>query len=241
MHRVHIMPVLVAVLLAAACGEDGGPTSADPTASVRFLNATTGMTGSGGFTTNGQFATGSALAFGQASQACAKVNAGSTSIGFGAASSGGTGLSGNALTTLSNQSLTEGGNYIVAATGSATSPTLFLFDTKFTGTLGSNQAAVRFVNLAPGTTATIAHTFVVWMPELAPGVGPTALNMAAGAPTEYKTVTSGANTYTVMQDPGHNIVIPSGTVTLQAGSVNTLAIVPGPAQGTYRVVHLPGC
>jgi hypothetical protein len=239
MKKIVILPVLAAVMFAGACGEDG-PTIVTPAANVRFLNATTGMTGSGGFTANGQFANGSALTSGQSNQTCSKVNVGATSFAFGAANAGGTGLSGNALTTLSNQSLTDGGDYIVAATGSATSPTLFLLDNKFPGTLASNQAAVRFVNLAPGT-GTTRNTFVVWMPELAPGVGPTALNMAAGAPTEYKTVTPGANTYTVMQDPGHNIVIPSGTVTLQAGSVNTLGIVPGTAAGTFQVIHMPGC
>jgi|SRR5687767_12237398 len=53
----QVLPVLAAVLFAAACDD---PTTIDPTmASVRFFNATTGMTRNGGFTTNGQFATGS--------------------------------------------------------------------------------------------------------------------------------------------------------------------------------------
>ncbi len=79
MKSVVVMPLLAAALFAAACGGDGDPTAVDTTARVRFFNATTGMAGSGGFTTNGQFATGSALAFGQSTQACATVNAGSTS------------------------------------------------------------------------------------------------------------------------------------------------------------------
>ncbi len=161
MKKVLIMPVLAAVLFAAACGEDGGTTPEVPTASVRFFNATTGMAGSGGFTTNGQFATGSALAFGHSMQTCAKVNAGSTSFGFGAANTGGTGLSGSALATLNDQSITDGGNFTVAATGSATSPTLFLLDNSLSASLATDQAAVRFVNLAPGT-GTPANTFVVF-------------------------------------------------------------------------------
>ena len=132
------MPVLVAALLAAACGEDGGPTTVGPTASVRFFNATTGMSGGGGFTSNGQLATGSALPFGQVTQSCATVDAGSTSVGFGAANTGGTGSSGNALARLISQSLTAGGKYTVVATGPATSPTLFLLDDGFSGTLASN-------------------------------------------------------------------------------------------------------
>ena len=78
MKKILFVPVIASVLFASACGGDG-PTANDTTARVRFFNATTGMTGSGGFTTNGQFATGSALAFGQSTQACATVNAGSTS------------------------------------------------------------------------------------------------------------------------------------------------------------------
>jgi hypothetical protein len=80
MKKVLIMPVLAAALIATACGEDGGPTTVDTRARVRFFNATTGMTGSGGFTTNGQFAAGSALAFGQSTQTCSRVDAGSTSL-----------------------------------------------------------------------------------------------------------------------------------------------------------------
>jgi hypothetical protein len=64
MKRVVIMALLAAAPFAAACGGDGDPTAVDTTARVRFFNATTGMTGGGGFTTNGQFATGSALASG---------------------------------------------------------------------------------------------------------------------------------------------------------------------------------
>ena len=70
MKKLLIMPVLAAVLFAAACNGDGDTTPETPTASVRFFNATTGMADSGGFTTNGQFTTGSAPAFGQPTQTC---------------------------------------------------------------------------------------------------------------------------------------------------------------------------
>ena len=65
MNRILAMPVLAALLFAAACGGADGPTEVDTRPSVRFVNATTGS-GSGGFTTNGQFAIGSAVAPGQA-------------------------------------------------------------------------------------------------------------------------------------------------------------------------------
>jgi hypothetical protein len=232
------MPVLVAVLFAAACGEDGGPAAVGPTARVRFFNATTGMTGGGGFTTNGQFATGAALAFGQSTQTCATVDAGSTSFGFGAANAGGTGLSGNALATLGNQSITAGGNFTAVATGPATSPTLFLLDNNFSGSLATNQAAVRFVNLAPGT----ANPFNVLTGAI--GSGPTtvtATNIAVGSPTPFNTVTSGSNAFTILN--GHDIAISgsAATLNLQAGTVNTIAIVPDPTSGGFRLINIPRC
>jgi hypothetical protein len=242
MQKAPIMPILAAVLFTAGCGGDGGgATGTGPTANVRFFNATTGMTGTGGFTTNGAFAAGSALGSGQATPTCSSLDAGATSFGFGAANAGGTGLSGSALTTLSNQSLADGGDYTVAAAGSATSPTLFLLDNKFSGTMASNQAAVRFVNLAPGT-GTTPNNFVVWAGAIGSG-SPVATSIAVGAPSEYRTVTSGANAFSVLQNPGHNIAMQSSPVTLQAGTVNTIAIVPSTTTttGGYRLVILPGC
>ena len=239
MKMISIGPVLVAVLFAAACSEDDSTGPTGPTARVRFFNATTGMTGSGGFTTNGQFATGSALPFGQAAQSCATVSAGATSIGFGTAAAGGTGLSGTPLATLGNQSLASGGTYTVVATGSATSPTLYLLDNSYSGTLASNQAAVRFVNLAPGT-GTTANAFVVYQGAFGSGQSPIEINIAVGAPTQFRVVTSGANTFAALQTPGHNVVIPSVTLTLQGGSVNTLAIVPT-TSGGYQMLNIPGC
>jgi hypothetical protein len=239
MKKFRIMPALAAALFVAGCDDSGDPTTVDTRAGIRFFNATTGMTGSGGFTSNGQFVTGSALAFGQASSACSRVDQGTTSFGFGASNSGGTALDGNALATLNNQSITASGNYTVAATGSAASPTLFLLDNTFTGTLGSNQAAVRFVNLAPGT-GTTATTFTVFLSPLGPGVSPNAIDIAPGVPTTFSTVTSGSNEFTVLA-PGHTIVISgsTGALNLQGGSVNTLAIVPN-GDG-YKLTNIQRC
>lgn len=237
MRTALVTPALAALLFAAACGEDDGPTSASTTASVRFFNATTGMTGGGGFTTNGQFATGSALTFGQLTQSCATVGAGSTSFGFGAANTGGTGLSGNALATLNSQSIAVGGNVTVVATGSAASPTLFLLDNTFAGSLANNQAAVRFVNLAPGA----ANTFNVITGVLGNGGTLTASNIALGTPTTFNAVTSGSREFTILN--GHDVAISgsAATLNLQAGSVNTVAIVPDVASGGFRLINIPRC
>jgi hypothetical protein len=239
MKKVLVMPVLAAVLFAAACGDDGDLVAAGPTGSVRFVNATTGVAGSGGFTANGQFATGSALASGQSAQSCAKVEAGSASFGFGAANTGGTGLSGNALTSLDNQSITAGGNYTVAAAGSAPTPTLFLLDNDFSGSMAANEAAVRFVNLAPGT-GTTANNFTVLKGVLGQGHTLVQSNIAVGAPTTFNAVAGGSKVYTILK--GHETVISgsAATLNLQAGTVNTAAIVPN-TSGGFQLVNVPRC
>jgi hypothetical protein len=235
MNKVVITPVLAAALFVAAC-RDGDPTTVDTRPSVRFFNATTGMTGSGGFTTNGQFVTGSALASGQSM--CSKVDEGAASFGFGAANAGGTGLNGNALATLNNQSIAAGGNFIVAAAGSATSPTLFLLDNSFSGSLG-NQAAVRFVNLAPGTDAD-PNTFAVFLGTVGVDGTLAANDIAVGAPTTFTTVPSGANAFSILRNHEIALTGSAATLDLQGGSVNTIAIVPN-ASGGIQLINLPHC
>ena len=239
MKKGVITPVLMAMLLAAACGENGDPTTVapvDPRASLRFFNAMRAMTGAGGFTTNGQFISGSALGANQSTATCVKLDAGSASFGFGTANTGGTGLSGGAIATLNNQNIAASGSYTVAAAGSGVHSLLFLIDNNFSGSLGSNQAAVRFVNLAPAATP---HTVLSGT-----GSGSTttvASNLALGASSTFTTVTSGSSAYTVLN--GQNTVISgsAGTLNLQAGSVNTIAIVPGTAAGTFQPINIPRC
>jgi|SRR6185503_579634 len=236
MNKVPLMPVLAAALFAAACKD---ATTVDPRAQVRFFNATTGMTGNGGFTTNGQFAGGSALASGQWAQTCARIDAGATTFGFGAANAAGTGVSGTPLATLSDQGITDGRDLMVVATGSAASPQLFLFDNNFSGQLGANQVAVRFVNLAPGTDA--GNTYVAF--KGAVGLTPPiALNIAVGAPTPFLTMESGSNEFSILKLPGHLVVIEgtAGTLNLQARTFNTLAILPNSSDG-FELVNLPRC
>lgn len=241
MRKVSSTPVLLAVLFTAACGGDDGPTAIEgPTARVRFVNATTGMAGSGGFTANGQFAAGSALPLGQSTQ-CSTVGAGAMALAFGAANTGGTGLTGSAMTTLSGQSLTAGGSYIVVTAGSASSPTLFLLDNSYSGTLASNQAAVRFVNLAPGTGAS-PNNFAVFLGAFGAGGVLHAANPVVGVPTTFTTVAGGSNTFSVLMNHETPPAISGtpGTLTLQAGTVNTIAIVPM-ASGGIRLINLPRC
>lgn len=229
-----MMPALAATLFGAACSDT---TTPDTRALVRFVNATQDMIGNGGFTSNGQFISGSALGLGQASSSCTRMNAGSATFGFGSANAGGTGLSGSALATLAGQSMPEGGDFTLVATGSATAPALFLLDNALQGSLGANQAAVRFVNLAPGT-GTSPFLYVIFLGEV--GGNLIAANLATGVPSAFGSMTSGATSFSVLQIPGHNIAIPSVTHSLQPGSVNTLGVVPN-AAGGVDLMKIPSC
>ena len=236
MNRVLIMPVLAAVLFAAAC--DGGPTTSGTRARVRFFNATTGMTGNGGFTANGQFADGSALGFAGSTQTCARVDAGSTSFGFGAANPGGYGLSGSALATLNNQTVEAGGDYTVVATGSVASPQLYLLDNSFSGSLPSGLVPFRFVNLAPGPNP-LPNVFSVFADGLPPSGTVIAIDAIVGSPTPWQAKTIGANAFTVLV--GHLLETRTdATLDLQAGTVNTIAIVPNTSDG-FQLINIPRC
>ena len=238
MNKVVIIPAVAALLFVAACGGDDGPTATDTKVSVRFVNMTTGLSGSGGFTANGQFIAGSALASGQVAQACSKLDGGQTSLGFGASNTAGTALNGNELVTLVNETISAGGDYTVVAAGPSTSPTLLLLTNGFSGSLGSNQAAVRFMSLAP-TTGTTVYNYVFYSGAI--GVtSPLALNMPFGLPSSYSVLTSGANTFSALQTPGATTVVSSSALPLQGGSANTIALVRN-ASGGFELIRLPRC
>ena len=235
MRKVLILPVLAAALFAAGCDQS---TGADASANVRFLHATTGMTGNGSFTSNGQFVAGSTLALGQATESCSRLGEGSTTFAFGYSNSGGDGLNGSPLSTLNDLNLPVGGNYTVAAAGSRTSPTLFLLDNDFTDSLASNQAAVRFVNYAPGPNQPpyVYNAFTSWPPVEGSLF---ASNILFGSPTPFKIVASGPASFSVIL--GHEIpTLTTISVELKAGTANTIAIVPS-ASGGIQLVHLPRC
>ena len=239
MKKILMLPVLAAALFAGACEEDNDPTQVTTSANVRFVNAVTGVTGNTVFTANGAMA-GTPLAFGQQSSQCTTINSGSQiPIAFGTANSAGTGINGTALTT-GNQNLTAGGNFTIVAAGSNTNPQIFRLDNAFSGTVGSTQAAVRFINLAPGT-GTTANTFNVFTGASTTGT-PTAGTIAFGTPTTFNTVTSGTNSFTITNSTGTSLVTGSaGQLNLQGGTVNTIAIIPNTASGGVQLVNIPRC
>ena len=234
MRKAAIVSAVASLVFAAACGESG-TTEADTRPLVRFVNAT--AVSSGGFTANGLFVAGSALASDQAAQTCSRIDAGSTSFGFGAANAGGTGLSGSALVLSTNETIVAGGSYTVVATGTASNPTLFVFSNTFSGELTASQAAVRFAQFLPPAGTTASNYFFY---RGAIGTTPLALNMPFGAISTYTVVTSGANTFSVLRVPGNVTVIQSSDATLQAGSVNTMALVPTASDGV-QLLHLARC
>ncbi len=237
MKKVLIMPVLAVALFGAACGEDGG-TDVDTRPSVRFFNAVWNAPDGIGFTMNSQFAAGSALAYGQSTQTCSRLNAGNTTFGIGLANPGGTGLSSDALASLINQSITEGGNYTVLAGGNVIHPSVVRLDNSVSGTLGTNQAAVRFVNLA----ASSEFPFTVLKGTV--GSGTTTIvqsDIAFRAATPFSTVTSGSNAYTIMYNNEAAISGNDATLNLQAATVNTVVIVRDPATNNFQLRSIPSC
>jgi hypothetical protein len=239
MKKVLIMPVLAAMMFTGACSKDGDPIAVDTTAKVRFFNVVWNAPDGIGFTANGQFAAGSALAYGQATQACSTLNAGNTSFGIGLANPNGTGVTSAALVTLNNQTIAAGGNYTVLAGGNAIHPSVVVLDNTFSGTLGANQAAVRFVNLAA------ASEFPFTVLKGTAGSGSTAVvqtDLAFRGATPFSTVTSGANAYTIM---ANNVAVISGndaTLNLQAGTVNTVVIGRlSPPTGNFQLINVPSC
>lgn len=239
MKKGMMLPLLAAAVFAGACEEDGDPTQVSTSANVRFVNAVTGMSGNSGFMAGGTFVSGTALGFGQQTSQCTTVNSGSAvPIAFGTANSAGTALQGSALLT-ANQNLSAGGNFAVVAAGSNTNPQIFLLNNNFSGSLGTNQAAVRFVNLAPGTSTT-TNTFNVFTGTSTTGT-PTANSIAFGTPTSFNTVTSGTNTFTITNGGTSVITGSAGQLNLQAGTVNTIAVIPNTTSGGFQLINITRC
>jgi hypothetical protein len=236
-----LMPVLAAVVFAGACAGDGDPTAIDTTAKVRFFNAVWNTPDNIGFTANSQFVTGSALAYLQSSPTCSTLNPGNTSFAIGLANTSGTALNSDPFVFLTNQTITAGGNYIVLSGGNVIHPSVVLLDNSFSGTLGANQAAVRFVNLAGGSEGPV-DVF-----KGTAGSGTTTAvqtNMGFRDATPFSTVTSGANAYTITYTNNTQPLISGtdATLNLQAGTVNTIVISRlDPPNGNFKLINLASC
>jgi hypothetical protein len=229
MKKVLIMPAVVAALFATACGDS--PTDGDSTAKVRFFSTVWNAPDGIGFTVNNEFAAGSAVAYSRSSANCSEVDAGNATFGIGIPNASGTALNSAVLATADDQAIRGGGNYTVLAGGNVIHPSVILLDNSVSGTLGANQAAVRFVNLA----ASAEFPFTVMK-----GTTVVGSNVAFRGATPFSTVTSGANEYTIMYNNTAAIAGPAGTLNLQGGSVNTVVIVRTLA-GLFELITVPSC
>ena len=235
MKKVLAMPVLAAVLFAASCGDDPTAVAAPK---VRFFNAVWNAPDGIGFTTNDQFAAGSALAYGQSTQTCSTLDAGNTTFGIGLPNATGTALNSNTLATLRDQTLSDGGDYTVLAGGNVIHPSVVLLDNRFSGTLGANQAVVRFVNLA----ASSEFPFSVLKGTVGSGTTTVVQNdIAFRGATPFSTVTSGSNAYSIMYDQAAVISGSAATLNLQGGTVNTVVIVRNPSSNNFELINVPSC
>lgn len=239
MNKKYLVPMLAAALFVGACEEDDA-ISVGAQANVRFVNAISGSSNLA-FTANGSMA-GSALPFGQASNQCTTVNSGSArTFAFGTANSAGTGIQGTALQTF-NQDLTAGADYTVFAAGTASNPQFFVLNDINAGTVSSGQAAVRFINLVPNSTTGTATNFNVFSGTSTTGT-PTVSTLSFGGSnaTTFRTVTSGSNTFTLTNPTTGTALLTNGTVNLQGGQTNTVAILPATSGTGFQLVNVTGC
>jgi hypothetical protein len=239
MRKALFVPVVAALLFTAACGD--GPTAVATPAKVRFFNAVWNIQDNLGFTANEQFAAGSSLGYLQSTQSCSQLTAGKATFAIGLANTSGTGLNSLPFATLDNQTIIDGGNYTVLAGGNVIHPSVTLLDNRFTGTLGANQAAVRFVNLAAASEGPVD------VYKGTAGSGSTTAvqtNMGFREATPFTVVTSGANAYTVMYANANQPLVSGSdaTLNLQAGTVNTIVISRlNPPDGNFKFINLPTC
>jgi hypothetical protein len=235
---MSMLPVIVAALFSTGCSS---PTEAETTAKLRFFNAVWNTQDNIAFTTNNQFAAGSALGYLQSTQTCSTFDAGTTSFGIGLANASGTALNSGTFATLDNQTIAAGGNYTVLAGGNLLHPSIVMLDNHFSGTLGANQAAVRFVNLAGGSEGPL---------DVLQGTGESGsstavrTNMGFRDVTPFATVTSGSNAYTILYTNSTQPLISGsdGTLDLQTGTVNTIVISRlNPPDGKFTLINLLPC
>ena len=241
MRKALVLPLLAAGLFATACGGDDGPTAGGTppatTAKVRFFNAVWNAPDGVAFTANNQFAAGSALKYAQSTQGCSTLGVGSATFGVGVANASGTALNSGALATLSDQTLAGGGNYTVLAGGNVGHPSMVLLDNGVPATLGANQAAVRFVNLA----ASSEFPFDVLKGTAGSGTTTVVQNgLAFRAATPFSTVASGSHAYSIMANNAPAVTGAGATLDLQGGTVNTVVIVRGLA-GDFELINVQRC
>ncbi len=208
------MALIASCLIFNACDDDDDDgTGPSNQASVRFVNATTGGTGSLAFTI-GNNAPGSPIDY-QRFGTCQELAPGNTS--FSIAQPG----SATPLITIPVQDLSAGSNYTIITTGSVATPNfLFLKDTYTTPPSG--RARLRVIN-----ATAVTSPFDVYVSQ--PGVPLGTANLSAvgfNTPRDFLDVPSGATQVRVTIPLSQTILGTSANFTLNSGEIRTLVFTP---------------
>ena len=215
-----VVPWLALAVLTAAC-DDRETTGVITTtqAKVRFVNAISDVNGNLALTANNNMV-GSSLPFGNSGTTCTTVNSGSTAFAFGAANTGGTGIS-SSLSTFT-QTLASGRSYTIVATGTSANPQYVFIDNTAASAATTGNVNVRFVN-ATGTSNIDAFA--------------TASGSALGDATVSGLGSAAASTYTMVPVASSTLTFRAAGSTTPIFTTTTGSFTSG---GNYTVVLMPG-
>jgi hypothetical protein len=220
-----VVPCLAFAALVAACDDNDNDTTGintNNTANVRFINAIPDASGNLALTANGSMVGSSqSLLNSNSTFTCSTVPAGSNSLAFGTANTGGTGIA-SSLGTMTSL-MPAGGNFTLLATGTAANPQLLVIDNRATTTAPAGFANVRFVN-ATGTPidffANSAGSTTLGTPTTS---GQAAFSQASSF-TQVP-ITNGAFTFT---SAGSTTPLMTSTGSFSSGGNFTVILAPGP-------------
>jgi hypothetical protein len=223
--RITAALLLSSLVFTAACDDDDDDNGTGPQpqfATVRIVNAASGVTGNVEARLGGNTITGANnLAFGQASATCVQVPAGSPQTLSFRAAGGTTDLATTSVTLQPNAKATL--VLFGAGTAAGAARTAVLFNDPASITVPAGQRTIRFIN----ATADPGDLFFTDPNASLTGVTPTAAGLAANAATTTFGNFAGTNTQARLFATG-TTTNPRATFTLPAafgtGSARTLLL-----------------
>lgn len=227
-----VVPCLALSVVFAACENKEDTTGVNTQARVRFVNAISGVTSNLALTANGSMV-GSSQPFGQFGTTCTTLNSGSTTFAFGAANTGGTGISSSLATT--TFPLTSGGSFVVIGTGTAASPQLLVLPSTSTTNAATGTANVRFVNATGNSALDVFATSGGTV-----GTTPTMSNLGTYAAGSFTNISTANNTL-VFRNAGTSTTAYTATgLNFQSGGNYTVLLLPSATGTGYQVVTVNG-
>lgn len=208
-----VAALIISCLIFNACDDDDDDNGPSNQATVRFVNATTGGTGSLSLAI-GNNAPGSGIGY-QSFGTCQELLPGNTS--FSIAQPG----SATPLITIPVQDLAAGTKYTIISTGSVATPTfLFLTDTYTTPPVG--RARLRIIN-----ATAVTSPFDVYVSQPGVPLGTVNLpNVGFNTSRDFLDVPSGATQVRVTVPGTQTILGTSANFTLNSGNIRTLVFTP---------------